>query len=91
MLGGDLDHWRWRAHLALTVFWTLFAIALLCLGFKLNRSRLRWMAMVLFGVTVLKLFVVDMANVQQIYRIVAFFILAVVLGLVARTYQRFRS
>jgi len=46
---------------------------------------------VLFGVTVVKLFVVDMANVQQIYRIVAFFILAIVLGLVARTYQRFRS
>ena len=91
MLGGDLDLWRWRAHLALTVFWTLFAIGLMCLGFRLNRSRLRWLAMVLFGVTVLKLFVVDMANVQQIYRIVAFFILAIVLGLVARTYQRFRS
>lgn len=91
MLGGDLDLWRWRAHLALTVFWTLFAIALMSLGFTLKRSRLRWLAMVLFGITVLKLFVVDMANVQQIYRIVAFFILAVVLGLVARTYQRFRS
>ena len=91
MLGGDVELWRWRAQLALTVFWTLFAIALLCLGFKLSRSRLRWFAMVLFGVTVLKLFVVDMANVQQIYRIVAFFILAMVLGLVARTYQRFRS
>ena len=37
--------------------------------------------MVLFGMTVLKLFVFDMANVQQIYRIVAFFILAIVLGL----------
>ena len=46
--------------------------------------------MVLFGMTVLKLFVFDMANVQQIYRIVAFFILAIVLGLVARTYQRFK-
>ncbi len=91
MLGGDLDLWRWRAHLALTVFWTLFAIGLMCLGFRLNRSRLRWLAMGLFGVTVLKLFVVDMANVQQIYRIVAFFVLAIVLGLVARTYQRFRS
>lgn len=90
MLGGELDLWRWRAHLALTVFWTLFAIALLCLGFQFNRSRLRWLAMVLFGVTVVKLFVVDMANVQQIYRIVAFFILAIVLGLVARTYQRLR-
>lgn len=90
MLGGDVELWRWRAQLALTVFWTLFAIGLMWLGFRLNRSRLRWFSMVLFGVTVLKLFVVDMASVQQIYRIVAFFILAMVLGLVARTYQRFR-
>jgi len=44
----------------------------------------------LYGVTVLKLFLVDMANVQQLYRILAFFVLAVVLGLVARVYQRFK-
>ena len=90
-LGGDVELWRWRAQLALTVFWILFATALLLLGFRFNRARLRWFAMGLFGVTVLKLFIVDMANVQQIYRIVAFFILAVVLGLVARGYQRFKQ
>ena len=90
-ISGDVELWRWRAQLALTVFWILFATALLLLGFRFNRSRLRWFAMGLFGVTVLKLFIVDMANVQQIYRIVAFFILAVVLGLVARGYQRFRE
>lgn len=89
MYGGDVDLWRWRAQLALTVFWTIFAILLLLSGFRFDRSRLRWLAMVLFGVTVIKLFVVDMANVQQIYRIVAFFVLSIVLGLVARAYQRF--
>ena len=90
MYGGDVELWRWRAQLALTVFWTIFAIVLMLAGFRLDRSRLRWLSMVLFGVTVIKLFVVDMANVQQIYRIVAFFILAMVLGLVARAYQRFK-
>lgn len=87
--GGDVELWRWRAQLALTVFWIVFASSLLMLGFYFNRSRLRWFAMALYGVTVIKLFMVDMANVQQVYRIVAFFILAVVLGLVARGYQRF--
>jgi uncharacterized membrane protein len=87
---GDSLLWRWRGQLALTVFWTAFATLLLVLGFRLQRARLRWFAMILFGVTVLKLFVVDMANVQQLYRILAFFVLAVVLGLVARAYQRFR-
>jgi uncharacterized membrane protein len=90
MLGEDVELWRWRAQLALTVFWTIFATTILLLGFKLNRPRLRWLAMGLFGITVLKLFILDMSNVQQIYRIIAFFILAVVLGLVARAYQRFK-
>ena len=87
----DFQQWRWRGQLALTVLWTAYASALLVLGFRLQRARLRWLAMVLFGVTVVKLFLVDMANVQQLYRILAFFVLAVVLGLVARVYQRFRS
>jgi len=90
MYGGDVGLWRWRAQLALTVLWTVFAILLMFAGFRFHRSRLRWLAMILFGVTAIKLFAVDMANVQQIYRIVGFFILAVVLGVVARAYQRFR-
>ena len=82
--------WEWRGQLALTVMWTLYATALLWLGFRLGRARLRWLGMALYGVSVVKLFLVDMANVQQLYRILAFFVLAVVLGLVARTYQRFK-
>jgi uncharacterized membrane protein len=86
----DFRVWKWRGQLALTVMWTVYATALLVLGFRLARTRLRWLAMALYGVSVVKLFLVDMANVQQLYRILAFFVLAVVLGLVARTYQRFK-
>ena len=82
--------WKWRGQLALTVMWTVYATALLGLGFRLSRARLRWLGMAMYGVSVVKLFLVDMANVQQLYRILAFFVLAVVLGLVARTYQRFK-
>ncbi len=90
MLGDDVELWRWRAQLALTVFWTVFATITLLVGFNFHRSRLRWLAMGLFGITLLKLFILDMSNVHQIYRIIAFFVLAVVLGLVARAYQRFK-
>ncbi len=86
----DVAVWEWRGQLALTVMWTVYATSLLVLGFRLSRARLRWLAMALYGVSVVKLFVIDMANVQQLYRILAFFVLAVVLGLVARTYQRFK-
>lgn len=86
----EIQLWRWRGQLALTVFWTAYATLLLASGFWLRRVRMRWLGMVMFGVTLLKVFVVDMANVQQIYRILAFFVLAVVLALVARAYQRFK-
>jgi uncharacterized membrane protein len=83
--------WKWRGQLSLTVFWTFYATLLLLLGFRLQRARLRWLAMALYVVSVAKLFLVDMANVQQLYRIIAFFVLAVVLGLVARAYQRVKG
>ncbi len=91
IVGGDISVWRLRGQLALTVMWTVLATMQLIAGFYFQRPRLRWFAMALFAVTVVKVFVVDMANVQQLYRIAAFFVLAVVLGLVARSYQRFRG
>lgn len=90
LLGGELVEWRWRGQLALTVLWALYATALLAAGFRLDRSRLRWMGIALYGVTVIKLFLVDMDTVEQIYRILGFFILSIVLALVARAYQRFK-
>ena len=58
------------------------------IGFRMRLARLRWVAIGLFAVTVAKVFLVDMSTLRQFYRILAFFILAVVLGLVARFYQR---
>ncbi len=85
----NIDVWRRRGQLALTVFWASFATTILVLGFQLDRARLRWLAIAIYCAAVVKLFIVDMANVQQLYRILVFFVLAIVLGLVARTYQRF--
>jgi len=90
LLRGEISTWRWRGQLALTVLWTALATIMLVAGFRFDRARMRWFGMGLYGITVIKLFVVDMANVQQIYRILGFFVLAVVLGLVARAYQRFK-
>lgn len=85
---GQLWVWRQRGQLALTLWWTVYATALMVAGFRLDRARLRWLAMLLYVVTVGKLFLVDLATVQQLYRIIGFFVLSVVLALVARAYQR---
>jgi uncharacterized membrane protein len=78
------------AQMALSVFWAVFASAVLAVGFRLRRARLRWTALGLYGLTVAKVFLFDMSGLDEIYRILAFFVLAILLGVAAAVYQRLR-
>jgi uncharacterized membrane protein len=51
---------------------------------------LRWTALSIYALTLGKVFLLDMAGLDQIYRIVAFFVLAILLGAAAWAYQRFQ-
>ena len=70
------------------MLWAAYATAALVAGFQLRRAWLRWLALTLYGVTVLKVFFADMQQLDEIYRIGAFFVLAIFLGLAAWGYQR---
>jgi uncharacterized membrane protein len=85
-IGGD-DRF---AQMALSVFWAVYATAVLAVGFRLRRALLRWTALGLYGVTVAKVFLLDMAGLDEVYRILAFLVLAVLLGVAAGVYQRIR-
>jgi uncharacterized membrane protein len=85
-VGGD-DRF---AQMALSVLWAVYATAVLAVGFRLGQARLRWTALGLYGVTVAKVFLLDMAGLGEIYRILAFLVLAVLLGVAAGVYQRIR-
>jgi uncharacterized membrane protein len=76
------------AQMALSILWALYATVLLVAGFRFRLARLRWTALGLYGVTIAKVFLLDMAGLDEIYRILAFLVLAVVLGAAARVYQR---
>lgn len=80
--------WLWLGQMALSVLWAVFATVVLVIGFRQRLPSLRWLALMLYGVTVLKVFFVDMVRLDEIYRIVAFFVLAIFMGLAARGYQR---
>jgi uncharacterized membrane protein len=58
--------------MALSLVWGGYATALLSLGFRIPQARLRLAALALFGVTAVKLVLIDMARVQEIFRIVSF-------------------
>jgi uncharacterized membrane protein len=84
----DIMRWRWAGQLALSALWAVYASALLALGFRLRRPHLRWIALALYAVTVGKVFLIDAKELGEFYRILAFFILAILLGAAAWAYQR---
>jgi uncharacterized membrane protein len=80
--------WEWLGLMAISVLWAVYASALLAIGFWRQLSELRWLAFGLYGLTILKVLAFDMSNLQEFYRILAFFVLAVLLGLAAWAYHR---
>ncbi len=82
---------RWQTHVGLSVLWTLYAAAALGWGFIRSAPAIRYAALLLFGITVGKVFVFDIAAVKTVYRILSFLVLAVVLLGVSALYQKVRK
>ena len=82
---------EWRKEIGLSVLWTLYAAAAMGWGFIRALPVVRYAALGLFGLVILKVFLVDLATVSTLYRIVSFLILGVVLLGVSFLYQRVRS
>ena len=82
---GDIP---WRTQVGLSVLWTVYAGLALGWGFARRNRPLRYAALGLLGLTVVKAFAVDFAAVQTSYRILSFLVLGVVLLLVSLAYQK---
>jgi uncharacterized membrane protein len=82
---------RWRTQVGLSLLWTLYAGVALAWGFLRSNSAVRYAALALFGLTVIKVFAVDLGAVKTAYRILSFLVLGVVLLLVSLAYQKRRS
>jgi Predicted membrane protein (DUF2339) len=74
-----------------SIAWALFALGLLVYGILKNNPVARYAAMGLLIVTLIKLFFHDLAQLAQLYRIVAFISVAVILMLASFAYQKFYS
>ena len=72
-----------------TIAWALYAFGLLVLGIWKKTAGARYTALGLLGVALLKLFVHDLANLAQLYRIGALFAFAIITILASFVYQRF--
>lgn len=82
---------KWVARMSVTMLWGVYATALLAVGFWQRVRPLRLAALALFGVTALKLIVVDMGGVQQIYRILGFVVVGVLMIAASYLYHRLET
>lgn len=75
-------------HMALSILWALLAFAAVAAGFRWKFTILRYAALALLGITVVKVLLVDMARVAAIWRILSFLAVGALLLGVSYIYQR---
>ncbi len=56
---------------AVSMFWSLFALATVAAGFRWHQAEARYFGLALFGIALLKVVLFDMNHVQYGYRIIA--------------------
>jgi len=82
---------HWLAQMSLSLVFGTYASVLLSVGFWRRDRSLRLTGLGLFGLTALKLVFVDLAHIQQIYRVVSFFVLGVLMVGSAYLYHKAES
>src|SRR5213596_1152449 len=72
-----------------SIAWALFALLLLIVGMRKRTAPVRYASLGLLGATVVKLFFHDLSQLDQLYRISAFVVVAVIAIVASFLYQRF--
>jgi len=100
---GSLDLWSYfgttgplamrssAQQLALSTFWSIYALAAMSVGIWRRLKPVRLFAMALLYVAIVKVFLFDLRFLEQPYRIVSFFGLGVILLVVSLLYTRFEE
>jgi uncharacterized membrane protein len=72
------------------VTWAAYATGAIVAGIRRRYAPARYFAMVVFALTIAKVFLVDMAELERVYRIVSIIGLGVMLLATSYMYERFR-
>ncbi len=78
----------WIRMALISAAWAAYATFVLCIGIARNMPAWRWLALGLLGLTLLKVFLLDMAEVRQIWRVLSFMVLGVLLMACSYAYSR---
>jgi uncharacterized membrane protein len=90
-LKGDQERWTLARDLSISAFWMLYAAALLALGFWRQLAPVRWAGLAMALIAAAKVFIYDLSNLDRLYRIFSFVLLAAVLLALSFWYQKTRG
>jgi uncharacterized membrane protein len=79
------------AQMSLSGLWLLYSVALMAWGMLRRAITLRVAAIAVFAISILKIFVVDLAFLETLYRIFSFLALGVILLGVSYLYTRYKD
>jgi uncharacterized membrane protein len=97
LLSSELIHWLDMAavensyKLSLSILWGSYALFLVVIGLVKNLKHIRISAMVLFAVTLIKLFIYDMEDMSTIAKTLVMIILGVLMLVSSFLYNKFKK
>lgn len=77
--------------LSLSIIWAIYATFLIVVGIWKGYKPIRYMALMLFAITILKVFIVDLSVLERFYRIISFVALGIILIAVSLLYQKYKE
>ena len=77
--------------LGLSILWSVYSLLLVGLGIYQKKKHLRIFALVLFGITLAKLFLYDISNLSTISKTVVLIVLGLLLLIISFLYNKFKD
>lgn len=96
IVSSELIHWLDVANytetnkLGLSILWGVYALLLIALGIGKRKKYLRILAIIVFGITLIKLFFYDISNLGTIAKTVVFLSLGILLLIISFLYNKYK-
>ncbi len=84
---GPVVNWGFRANLSISILWAVYGALLIVIGFLRRKRTLRYGALALFVLLLVKIFLFDTVSLKTGYRIAAFLVAGLILLTVSYLYQ----
>src|SRR5262249_29244796 len=84
---GSVDS-HFAGEMMLSITWALYATVLVVVGLRRRYAPIRYFAMIVFAITIVKGLAIDLAELDRIYRVLSVVGLGVALLLTSYLYQR---